>query len=169
MKIIATALALLLVCSVAQANIHWTWTNAITGTEIGTFDTDGDLVGADALPGSYTILDFSVTASLYGAPIGSVSGGEYYIGMPDIGFEWNGSAPTEFWRQNGGYTNGFGLWVSEGSAPNVPDYIAFSVDWFVVENYEYEVIFLEEYATAIITPHVTAAETVSMGDVKVLY
>jgi len=153
----------------AAANINWVWVNAGTGTEQGTFLTDGDLVGYDAPAGNYSVLDFSVTASAHGAPIGSVSGGEYYIGSPDVGFQWDGSAPTQFWRSNGAYTNGFAFWVTGGSPPDLPDYILFDIGYFSVENDEFGDVFLYEFMTVQMDPHEVAVGSQTFGALKALY
>jgi len=163
------AVAMLLACPSARAEINWSWVNAGTGTESGTFTTDGETVGALAPAGSYTILDFSYTASVYGAPVGSVSGGTYFIGMPDIGFEWDGSGATQFWRQSGAWTNGFGLWVTGGAPPDQPDYIVFDVDYFSVENDEEGSTFLWELITVLMTPHQTPVQGANLSDIKALY
>ncbi len=42
MKTMLSILALLAVCGPARAGLLWTWTNAETGLEQGTFITDGE-------------------------------------------------------------------------------------------------------------------------------
>ncbi len=169
MKSILIATCMAIVAIPVAADINWVWINAGTGTEQGTFVTDGNLVGTDAPAGSYTLLDFSVTASIYGATLGSVSGGQWLIGQPDVGFEWDGSQATQLWRQNGDFTNGFGFWSTEPPPPNVPDYIAFDANWFVVRNYEHTVTFLEEWMAVIMIPHQVPVEGTSFSELKALY
>ena len=168
MKSMVIILALLLTCATAQANIQWTWTNAGTGTEQGTFTTAGDLVGDLAPAGTYTVLDFSVTASHYGLPLGSISGGVYSIGMPDIGFDWDGAGPTLFWRQSGYWTNGFGLDVVD-YPPIAPNYLVFNINYFAVEDYDDEIEYIVESQTPILAVDLTAVEKSSFGRIKLLY
>ena len=91
----------------AAGNILWSWS---FGTEAGTFVTDGDLVGGIAPPGTYTLdpSTFSVTASFVGACIG----GSYDEGpQPSQWFDWDGTAPTRFYRANGLYDNGTNMYL----------------------------------------------------------
>jgi len=169
MKIILSILILLLVCGTAHAGIQWTWANAGTGTEQGTFITDGELVSDLAPAGTYTVVTYSITASAYGMPIGSVSSGEYFINQPDIGFDWDGSVPTVFWRSSGVHTNGLNLFTTD-LVPNVPNMVGMNVDWFIVEEDE-EVTYLEEALTPILTPvgTITPNKRATFGAVKALY
>lgn len=169
MKILLTILILAAACGVAQAGIEWTWVNGGTGTEQGTFITDGELVAEQAPSGAYTVIDFSVTATAYDIPLGSVSGGEFYINAPETGFDWDGAAPTVFWRDSGQYTNGLNIFVSS-PAPDDPDWISFDVGWFYI-GLEEGVTAIEEPETAVITPigTVTARERATFGAVKALY
>jgi hypothetical protein len=164
-----TIMALLLACGTAQAGILWTWTNAGTGTEQGTFLTDGELVSGEAPAGSYTLVDFTVTASVYPLPIGSVSGGEYSIGQPSAGFLWDGAAPTQFWRSSGIFTNGFALDCVD-PAPGDPTRVAFGIEWFTVDEY-YGVVYLNESATVVMAPSMSVApnEAATFGAVKRLF
>jgi hypothetical protein len=169
MKVMLTFLALAAICGVANAGIEWTWANAGTGTEQGTFITDGALVSEAAPAGTYTIIDFSVTATAYDIPIGSMSEGDYYTNQPEIGFDWDGAAPTIFWRESGTYTNGINLFVTT-PVPSGPDRVCFDIDHFIID-YDEDVTFLEENQTPILTPvgTVTANECVTFGAVKALY
>ena len=169
MKILLTLLALAGICGVANAGIEWTWVNAGTGTEQGTFITNGELVAQAAPAGTYTILDFSVTATAYDIPIGSMSAGDYFTNQPEIGFNWDGAAPTMFWRASGVLTNGINLFVST-PIPGVPDRFCCDVGYFILD-YEENVTFLEEYQTPIVTPvqTVTPNECATFGAVKALY
>ncbi|MCP4547871.1 MAG: hypothetical protein GY835_15520 [bacterium] len=166
MKIIATTLLVLLAASGAQAAILWSWSSH-SGTEQGYIITDGDLVGVTVPAGSYTVLDFSVTATNYPLPIGAVSNGIYHISQPDIGFDWSGTEPTMFWRLSGQSDNGFAFYL-EDTEPGDPDRVSFAINSFVVDEY-YGIVYLDEYYTAVITPLVTPAAEVSLGAVKVLY
>ena len=73
------------------ANITWDWS---FDTEVGTFETDGDLVGGVAPPASYTIdtTTFAVTASQVAGLVGAI----YTEFLPPQGFHWNGTLPTMF-------------------------------------------------------------------------
>lgn len=85
----------------AKADVYWNWS---FGTESGIFRTNGteaNLGGA-----SFTILDFYVLKTGQSVEPGSISGGQYFVGQPNIGFTWNGSKATEFFRASGTYTNG---------------------------------------------------------------
>jgi hypothetical protein len=169
MKTMLLLMILLLTCGAAQAGIQWTWTNAGTGTEQGTFVTDGELVLGEAPAGTYTVVDFSVTASAYGLPIGAVSEGAYSIGQPTVGFVWSGTAPTNFWRSSGGLTNGFTFW-DDDAVEDAPNRVGFIVDWFVVDEY-YGISFVDESSTAVITPMASATpnEARTFGGVKSLF
>ncbi|MEO0508583.1 MAG: PEP-CTERM sorting domain-containing protein [Verrucomicrobiota bacterium] len=95
---------------VSEANINWAWSwIGIAGTEAGFFETDGDLSGGNAPAGTYTFVDFLVTESANGSPLGSVSGGQYSIGQPSAGFVWDGSSATQWFRSSGSRTNGANL------------------------------------------------------------
>jgi len=88
----------LLVSRGAAASVLWNWT---FGTESGTFRTDGtfaDTAGSH----TFTITDFHVSASGTPANVGAV----YAVVQPTAGMVWNGSTPTEFFRDSGGLTNG---------------------------------------------------------------
>ena len=161
-------LAGLLVGNPAAANIDWTWSNAGTGTEQGTFITTGELDGAQAPAGAYAILDFSVTASTHGLPLGSVSGGQFTIGAPDIGFDWNGSAPTVMWQSSGTWPIGFALSIP-GAAWDEPEMVSFAIGRFSIRAFEPDITFLDEHQTVILAPVTTAVAEGSFGRIKALY
>jgi uncharacterized protein YhjY with autotransporter beta-barrel domain len=88
----------------ARGDVIWDWSFA--GSEQGRFRTDGSLAGGVAPAGTYTVLDFEVTGSAF-APLGSIGAGDYDEGaQPGNGFLWDGSAPTQFFRDGGLATNG---------------------------------------------------------------
>lgn len=99
----------------------WAWS---FGTERGTFLTSG----ADSTAGIYEVLDFSVTASGYGATLGSLNGGAYEAGAFDTNapfrFEWNGTAVTR-WLHGGGNLYDWNLY-HDTALPN--RYYAFGMD-----------------------------------------
>lgn len=169
MRVLLVILILIVTCTAAQAGIQWTWTNAGTGTEQGTFITSGVLVDDQAPAGNYTIYDYSITASAWGLEIGSVSGGEYYISQPDIGFVWDGAAPTTFWRSSGVYLNGFWLWATTYT-PGQPDMLGMNVEWLAVVEDD-EVDHYGEDLTPVFTPTGTATpnERATFGAVKALF
>ena len=162
-------LALLISCSAAQAGILWSWANGGTGTEQGTFITEGELVDGLAPAGVYTIVDASVTASANTLQIGSISGGIYFTNMPEIGFDWDGADVTVFWRDSGNWTNGFGLNATT-PIPGEADYLVFGIDYFSVESGD-EMVLFQENVTAIIIPEdtITPVEVTTFVAVKILY
>lgn len=169
MRLMLTVMIAVTLVGAAHAAVEWTWTNAGTGTEQGTFITDGALVGNQAPAGTYTVLDYSITASAYGAPIGSVSGGEYRINQPDIGFDWDGAAPTVFWRSSGAWTNGLNLFVTT-TIPDAVDFIGFAIGQFAVFDDDEDYIYQEAF-TPTLEPvgTVTADEGMTIGAVKGLF
>ncbi len=166
-RMLITVLAIL-TATIAHADIQWLWINGGTGTEQGTFVTTGEY-SAEVPDGSYTVLDYSITASAYGAILGSHSGGEYIIHQPDIGFLWENGAPTQFWRSSGLFTNGLTLYTAEPQPPEIPSAFSFNIDYFVVGTGEGRNIFLYEEITPIITPVGVAVEEMSLGQFKALY
>jgi hypothetical protein len=114
-------------------------------------------------------LDFSVSASAYDLVIGTCSGGDYIFNMPDVGFDWDGTECSGFWRLSGFYTNGFDFYVTD-PAPGNPDRVAFSVDYFEID-YDETTVFLLEYQTPVLTPEMTVTDNdnSSLGAVKMLY
>lgn len=89
----------------ANAAIVWDW--SFDG-EAGQFITDGALSGGSAPADTYNIIDFIVTASSFGMPLGSLSGGEYFENSLQ-GFIWDGAQATQFFRAGGVLTNGSNL------------------------------------------------------------
>ncbi len=122
MKITMTILILAAFCATAQAGIEWDWVNGGTGTERGIFLTNGTMTGGVAPAGSYTILEAAVTASAYPLPLGSLVDGTYFNTQPEMGFDWDGAAPTSFWRLSGTYTNGINIFVTEPVGTNPDPY-----------------------------------------------
>ena len=81
----------------------WSWS---FGAESGTFTTFEDGPGL----GTYTIEDFEVLSSSQGAPVGSLSGGDWTDSFTITGvdyanpsFVWDGSAP-DFSGSSGGFS-----------------------------------------------------------------
>jgi hypothetical protein len=99
----ATVLIACLACE-TRADTLWNWSY---GSEAGTFVADGDVPCGEAAPaGTYSILDFSVTDSMFPGNVGSLSGGQYSQNQPVQGFVWNGVEPTQWFRASGMFTNG---------------------------------------------------------------
>ena len=92
--------------SPAHAGLTWNW--SFDEIEAGTFVTNGTLADA-AVSFDFTITDFTVTAST----VTSLVGRPYTEDQPLQGFLWDGSTATQFYRNNGGYTNGSNFNVSE--------------------------------------------------------
>lgn len=105
-KLSAIALVALSFTS-ARANTVWNWS---FGTEAGQFV----MAGSSFAPGTYTLVDFSVTSSGAGATIGSLSGGQYSTGhfstSQPFTFDWNGVSVTA-WYHSG--INTFNWWAFE--------------------------------------------------------
>lgn len=106
LKIAIPALLLALAApNPASASIIWNWSFT---SEAGQFVTDG----TNAVPGTYTLVDFSVTASTTGGTIGSLSGGQYFVPLfstdPPLSFVWDGTQVTQ-WLHSGGNT--FDWWA----------------------------------------------------------
>jgi len=129
-----TAAVLLLVAGSAHASIVWDWSNAGTGTETGTFTTDGDLLGGLATAGTYNVTDFSLDTTSTTLALGSVSGGQFVINQPDVGFVWDGSAPTQFFRDSGGLTNGFAFTLDPDPGFGVVSTVVFEVNFFEIDE-----------------------------------
>jgi len=88
----------------AAGQVLWSWS---FGSEQGTFVTDGSFPDT-ASPGNFTITNFEVTASAYPLHVGAA----WYETQPPQGFLWDGSAPTQFWRSGGTYTNGSNFFIT---------------------------------------------------------
>ena len=86
------------------SQITWSWTDAETGLDKGTFVTNGTLnEDGTVSSGTYTISDFTLDQT--STPIstsGSFANGDWVLSQPDIGFNWSGSYVSEFWRSSGG-------------------------------------------------------------------
>ncbi len=97
----------------ASAQVVWSWS---FGSEQGTLTTDGSFADTASV-GTFTITDFQITGSAYPAYVGATT----YETQAPQGFLWDGSAPTQFWRLGGTYTNG-------------ADFFLVQNDWFYVFN-----------------------------------
>ena len=130
----------LLVCSAftaarAQGSIVWSW-SSFSGAEQGTFTTDGNLVAGAAPAATYTLSDFSVTASA-ALPdyVGkSAVGGEITIGNLVEGFIWDGSSATEFFRDSGVFTNGMNLYGNSPSGNYDKPRWVFDVNYLLLQD-----------------------------------
>lgn len=112
-----------------NASIVWSWNFA---SEFGQFVTDGDI----ASPGTYTLSDFSVTASASGGSIGSLSGGQYATQTDNFStpqpftFVWDGSQITQ-WFHSG---NNLYDWWSFRDVANSDQFYFFAWDYDNVSN-----------------------------------
>ncbi len=84
---------------VLLADVNWVWR---FGSEKGTFTTDGTIADAQG-SFSFTITDFQVSLSSHDV---SLIGATYTESQPTQGFMWDGSTPTQFFRDSGALTNG---------------------------------------------------------------
>jgi hypothetical protein len=91
--------------STAYCDVIWDWSFA---SETGQFQTDG----FGSAPGTYVLIDFSVTSSSTGGTIGSLAGGAYSTPIlstsEPFSFVWDGTQVTQ-WLHSG--LNGFDWWV----------------------------------------------------------
>ncbi len=168
--VVVILLSMSLINCPAQAGILWNWVNSSgTGTEEGTFVTLGTFENGLVEAGSYELVDFTVSSSGSNLPVGSISGGQYSMGQPGVGFVWDGSSPTEFWRADGTYTNGFAFYVVD-PAEDAPNRIAMSIDYFVVDIL-YSTVFISESTTVVVSPESTISpvNSDSFGALKAIY
>ena len=80
------------------ADVLWNWHFS---SESGTFTTDGTFADTSGAH-TFGFTGFHVSASTVSANVGAT----YVELQPTDGFLWNGSAPTEFFRESGSLTNG---------------------------------------------------------------
>jgi len=139
--------------SSANAGIIWDWRIDEGDTFLkGTFTTDGLLDNGLADAASYVISDFSFDSASDSLGLseffGSISAGKYFISQNDAGFVWNGEYVTQYYRENGTYTNG--LTIGEITETNaVGMYIdsnsfSFGIDSFRI-GYYMSTTFYENY------------------------
>ncbi|MFN0199616.1 MAG: PEP-CTERM sorting domain-containing protein [Planctomycetaceae bacterium] len=140
--------------------ITWDW-SAFAGTEAGTFTTDGSLVGNAAPAGTYNILDVSMTASVRipGYVGTSMSHGDIFS-TPILGFIWDGSAPTQFFRGDEFeiYTNGINLRGSFSTGDFEEPRWIFEVDFFdLLDDDDDSPEFIEDHTIALAPQSASAA------------
>ena len=113
----------------------WCWSMQ-SGNVKGTFTTNGiSTVNGVPSAGNYILTDASIYRSTFSdIEIGSVSNGMYVINQPKISFLWDGSAITNFSRQNGDSTNGFVLGNGLGNAGNDGAYIGFDINYQLADS-----------------------------------
>jgi hypothetical protein len=99
-------------------DLLWEWTTTQAGlVSTGTFVTDGGpFTSSNPTAGTYILSQFEVKTSAAGATIGSTLTGDYTIVMPSEGFIWSSVSAnaTQFFRSNGGVTNGMSFNDSNG-------------------------------------------------------
>lgn len=124
--VLATALAFLEFSSSSNAaDLFWQWSFTQTGGSAqGYFVTDG---GPYSVPsptaGTFNITNFIVTQTTITGPsvgaintYGAYTGGVYNTdNQAGQGFIWNGSAATQFFRDNGTTTNGSNFFLNGGT------------------------------------------------------
>lgn len=117
--IVAAAMVLAGTQATQAVDLLWEWTTTQAGSvSTGTFVTDGGpFASSNPTAGTYTISQFEVKTSAAGAPIGSTLTGDYTIDMPSEGFIWSSVSAnaTQFFRSNGGVTNGMSFSDSNGA------------------------------------------------------
>jgi hypothetical protein len=105
LSLIFVDIFILFAVTTAEADITWDWS---FNSEVGQLLTEGTVFGGLVQPGTYEVLDFSVSSSSYGASIGSWLAGQYYPNGfatdPPYFLVWDGSKVTQ-WLHSGG--NGF--------------------------------------------------------------
>ncbi len=170
MRFAITIVALLLALP-AQAEITWIWSNSLgSGTEQGTFVTDGDLVEGQAPAGTYTITDFSLTATSTSMPLGSIAAGDYeptWGALSNYYFYWDGSEVTQYRLSNNptiAYHQYRALLQPDGS----PDLIQFWVFQFDIWE-QYGESFLFEDEGVVVTPDGTPTASMVWSRIKQFY
>ncbi len=126
--------------SSAQADLIWDWTGN-GGQDTGYFITDGDMSGGSLAAGTYTVSDFGLTTTGFSDldPLegGTYSGGDFTIPQGDLGFIWDGSAITTYFRLSGAFTNGSTLQASSSYGPYNLAYFTFSTGGYSVYDNDY--------------------------------
>ena len=167
----AIALLILFIASPLHAEITWLWANSLgTGTEQGTFVTDGGLVEGQAPAGAYTLADFSVTASAVGLPLGSIAAGDYettWGGTSNYYFYWDGSEVTQYRLGNNPTIayHQFRALLQPGGAPDLIQFWVFQFD--IYEQYGDSFLFEDE--GVVVTPAGTPTATGTVSRIKLLY
>ena len=132
----------------------WCWSMQ-SGNVKGTFTTNGiSTVNGVPSAGNYILTDASIYRSTFSdIEIGSVSNGMYVINQPKISFLWDGSAITNFSRQNGDSTNGFVLGNGLGNAGNDGAYIGCDINYQLADSaYLSRVSIFSELTTPSVSP-----------------
>lgn len=110
--LLATGILIFMLSGAANATM-WNWS---FGNETGQFVTDG--IGSK--PGTYSLIDFSVTSSSVGGTIGSFSSGQYVDGFYrtyfPYSFAYDGSTVTS-WNHSG--PNDFDWWAFSSLTSNI--------------------------------------------------
>lgn len=128
----------IIACNAVQASIIWDW--SFNG-ESGTFVSEGDSLAA----GNLLVTDFTVSASLMGATLGSWSGGDYtpneYGNTAPYWINWDGNSVTEL--------------ISSGGNWNT---------WFTFNDLNSRVVYLFDYGTG--NRNVQGSAMAYIGDVN---
>ena len=78
----------------------WDWS---FGNEWGVVETNGEFSDTSS---PYTFIFDPSTFEVLGSEVTSNIGDDYIVSQPDVGFNWDGTRVTQFFRQSGNYTNG---------------------------------------------------------------
>lgn len=133
--VLVTALAFLVFSpSSKAADLYWEWSFTASGQSAqGYFVTNGGpYTGPNPTAGTFNITNFIVAQTTFsGSLVGAMNtflaypGGVYNEGsQPGTGFQWNGSAATQFFRANGTLTNGSAFYLYGGGEN---DYFGFYI------------------------------------------
>ena len=139
------------------SQITWSWTDAETGLEKGTFVTNGTLNEDGTVSnGAYTISDFTLDqTSTTISTSGTFANGDWVLSQPDIGFNWSEGSVVQFWRSSGNLTNGLNIYTN-----NWTYRIIMSIDYFAILMEEVDLVFQQS------TPVVIPINPVSDPDIK---
>ena len=147
----------LLIPLLSFSQITWSWTDAETGLEKGTFVTNGTLNEDGTVSnGAYTISDFTLDqTSTTISTSGTFANGDWVLSQPDIGFNWSEGSVVQFWRSSGNLTNGLNIYTNDWTYR-----IIMSIDYFAILMEEVDLVFQQS------TPVVIPINPVSDPDIK---
>lgn len=132
LSILAAFAAALLAAAPAHA-LTWNWSDS-NGNLTGTFETDGDALNGAA--GTYVFTGFNVLTSTY-FDVSQISSAWDHASGGSMGFVWNGSAATQFWRFGGSFTNGSNFYNYDSQGAYNRIWIAFSPSSMLVGDTDY--------------------------------
>ena len=125
----------LLIPLLSFSQITWSWTDAETGLEKGTFVTNGTLNEDGTVSnGAYTISDFTLDqTSTTISTSGTFANGDWVLSQPEIGFNWSEGSVVQFWRSSGNLTNGLNIYTNNWTYRIIMsiDYLWFEFDLII--------------------------------------